>query len=210
MGMSNARRSWEHRVAAIVSAILHPLLMPLGTLVMLFAVDGVLKYRVGLFAYLLLLLSINTLAPAISLALLRRRGVISDLDIRNRQERILPFLIVLAYYVMAYVLVSRGEAVVVPVFYQHVLLALVVAIASAWLVTWRFKISMHMMAQGGVMGVFLRVAVLQPTWDMMWTSALILCAGLVGWSRLQLEAHRPVEVYTGYALGLLAVSVVLF
>ncbi|MDA0729697.1 MAG: hypothetical protein O3B70_09075 [Bacteroidetes bacterium] len=210
MGSSNAGRSWEHKAAALVSAILHPLLMPLGTLVMLLMVDGVLKYRVGLFAYLFVLLFINTLAPAVSLALLKRRGVISDLDIRNRGERIMPFLIVLAYYVMAYVLVRGGEAVVVPVFYQQVLLALVVAIASAWLVTWRFKISMHMMAQGGIMGVFLRVAMLQPSWDMAWTSALILCAGLVGWSRLRLGAHRPLEVYTGYALGLLTVSVVLF
>ena len=80
--------------------------------------------------------------------ILKKRGVISDWDIRMRHERPWPFLLVLAYYLMAYVLVVSSTAVEVPLFYQNVLLSLVVAIASAWVVTWKAKISMHMLAQG--------------------------------------------------------------
>ena len=87
--------------------------------------------KLGLFSYLFVLLFINTLAPAVSLWLLKRRGVISDLDIRNRSERPWPFLLVLAYYLMAYVLVVQSTAVVVPCFTSGVLLSLVVAIALA-------------------------------------------------------------------------------
>ena len=53
----------------------------------------------------------------------KKRGVISDWDIRMRHERPWPFLLVLAYYLMAYVLVVNSTAVEVPLFYQNVLLA---------------------------------------------------------------------------------------
>ena len=197
-------------LAQTVSGILHPLCMPLLTLGLLVLTDGYLVHRLGLFAYLFVLLLINTMAPAISLWLLKRRGVISDLDIRNRSERPWPFLLVLAYYLMAYVLVVQSTAVAVPVFYQQVLLSLVVAIASAWVVTWKAKISMHMLAQGGILAVYLHVAMMDHTWDLNWVSVLLLSAGLVGWSRLRLGAHTPAEVYSGYALGFLTVWITLF
>ena len=197
-------------LAKLVSAVLHPLCMPLLTLGLLLATDGYLAHRLGLFSYLFVLLLINTLAPALSMWILKRRGVISDWDIRTRKERPLPFLLVLAYYLMAYVLVVKSTAVEVPLFYQNVLLSLVVAIASAWVVTWKAKISMHMLAQGGIMAVYLRVAMTDQLWDLRWLSALILVAGLVGWSRLQLKAHTPAQVYTGFLLGLLTVWITLF
>ena len=197
-------------LAQTVSAVLHPLCMPLLTLGLLLSTDGFLAHRLGLFAYLFVILLINTLAPVFSLWILRRRGVISDLDIRSRSERPLPFLIVLAYFVMAYVLVLNSHAVAVPVFYQNVLLALVVAISFAWIITWKAKISMHMMAQGGIMAVHLHVSLADQLWDMRWLSVLILCAGLVGWSRLHLGAHTACEVYTGFAVGLVTVFLTLF
>jgi len=196
--------------AQLVSAILHPLCMPLLTLGLLLAVDGYLMHRLGLFAYLFVLLFINTLAPAISLWVLKRRGVISDWDIRSRRERPLPFLIVLGHYSMAYVLVCGGTAVQVPFFYRQVLLALAVAIGAAWLVTWKAKISMHMLAQGGILGVYMNVAMQDGAWNLNWVTALLLAAGAVGWSRLQLEAHTPRQVYAGYVLGWLSVSLTLF
>ena len=195
--------------AQTVSGILHPLCMPLLTLGLLVLTDGYLVHRLGLFTYLFVLLLINTVAPAISLWLLKRRGVISDLDIRKRSERPWPFLLVLAYYLMAYVLVVQSTAVAVPVFYQQVLLSLVVAIASAWVVTWKAKISMHMLAQGGILAVYLHVAMMDHSWDLNWVSVLLLSAGLVGWSRLRLGAHTPAEVYSGFALGLLTVWITL-
>ena len=197
-------------LAQTVSGVLHPLCMPLLTLGLLMLTDGYLMHRLGLFAYLFVLLLINTVAPAISLWLLKRRGVISDLDIRKRSERPWPFLLVLAYYLMAYVLVVQSTAVAVPVFYQQVLLSLVVAIASAWVVTWKAKISMHMLAQGGMLAVYLHVAMMDHTWDLNWVSVLLLSAGLVGWSRLRLGAHTKAEVYSGFALGLLTVWITLF
>ena len=198
------------RLAKFVSGVLHPLCMPLLTLGLLLATDGYLAHRLGLFSYLFVLLLINTLAPALSMFILKKRGVISDWDIRMRHERPWPFLLVLAYYLMAYVLVVSSTAVEVPLFYQNVLLSLVVAIASAWVVTWKAKISMHMLAQGGIMGVYLHVAMTNQMWSLGSVSLLLLGAGLVGWSRLHLSAHTPGQVYAGYVLGVATVWITLF
>ncbi|MGB1347957.1 MAG: phosphatase PAP2 family protein [Flavobacteriales bacterium] len=197
-------------LAKLVSAVLHPLCMPLLTLAMLLSEDGYLKHRMGLFSYLFVLLLINTLAPAVSLWMLQRRGFISDLDIRSRKERPWPFLLVLAYYTMAYLLVLNSTAVEVPLFYRQVLLSLVVSIGIAWLITLRRKVSMHMMAQGGTLAVYTHVALQNGLWSMGWVTALVLSAGLVGWSRLTLGAHTPREVYAGYTVGVVSVWLTLF
>ena len=167
-------------------------------------------HRPGLFAYLFLLLAINTLAPAISIWMLKKKVVITDWDIRSRSERPLPFLLVWAYYLMAYVLVANSTSVEVPIFYQLVLLSLVVAIGVALIVTWKAKISMHMLAQGGMLGVHLHLAMTSGQWSLGWLSLLVLSSGLVAWSRLELMAHNAREVYAGFALGLLTVWLTLW
>ena len=85
--------------ARILSTVLHPLVMPLLTLILLFAFDPYLRTMPGVFVYLILVVVVNTVAPAISLFVLYRKGVLSDLEIANRSERALPFLIVLAYFI---------------------------------------------------------------------------------------------------------------
>lgn len=197
-------------LAKWISGLLHPLCMPLVALGLLLAMDGYLIHRLGLFAYLFTLLFVNTLAPAISIFILKRRGVISDWDIRNRSERALPFLLILGYYVMAYVLVVNSQTVPVPIFYRNVLLSLVVAIGVATLVTLKAKVSMHMLAQGGIFGVYMHVATMHQSWNLPLVALLLLSAGAVGWSRLELNAHTPAQVYSGFALGLVAVWVTLW
>ena len=180
--------------------------MPLLALILLQQLDPYLTSHPALFLYLTILLVINTAAPAISFWLMSRNGMISDLDVRKRSERIWPFLLVLGYFSLAYGLTISGpNKLVVPAFYQRILLSLVIAMASAWVVTLKFKISMHMLAQGGLMALYLRIGFALHCIDLRWVSILILAAGLVGWSRLHLKVHKPLELYLGYALGWTAV-----
>ena len=72
------------------------------------------------------------------------------------------------------------------------------------------EVSMHMMAQGGTLAVYTHVALQNGLWSMGWVTALVLAAGLVGWSRLTLGAHTPREVYAGYAVGVVSVWLTLF
>ena len=100
---------------------------------------------------------VNTLAPAISIFVLHRRGMLSDLDIRNRKERSLPFFIVLAYFIMTYILLVTSPAIFIPLIYLDMWMGLMASIGLALAITSRFKISMHMLGQGGTLGTIMGV-----------------------------------------------------
>ncbi len=184
-----------------ISAILHPLLMPLVTLVLVFGMDPYLQSLPHVFVYMGVVVLVNTLAPAISIFVLHRRGMLSDLDIRNRKERSLPFFIVLAYFIMTYILLVTSPAIFIPLIYLDMWMGLMASIGLALAITSRFKISMHMLGQGGTLGTIMGVQALNiaPMWEV--NAVFIFLAGLLGFARIEMGVHRHIEVYTGYLLG---------
>jgi hypothetical protein len=181
-------------LAKLVSAILHPLLMPLASLFLLLHFDPYLSHRFEIFFYLTLIISINSLAPAVSLWFMHKRKVISDLDITDRKERAMPFFIVLSYFTLAYILSLEITGIFIPVLYRSLLLGLVLSIFVGWLITFKFKLSMHMLGSGGVLAAILAVANIYNTIDIAWISAIIIGGGLMGWSRLYFKSHTRWEV----------------
>lgn len=184
-----------------ISGVFHPLVMPLASLILVFAIDPYLQALPEVFIYMGVVVLVNTLAPAVSIYLLHRRGFLSDLDIRNRRERMLPFLIVLAYFIMTYFLLRSSPALYIPLIYLDMWMGLMLSIAGALIITRWFKISMHMLAQGGVLGTVMAVQTLQlvPQWEL--NAVLVFIAGWVGFARIHMGVHRHVEVYSGYLLG---------
>lgn len=197
--MMSSLRPWPARV---ISSVFHPFLMPLWTLFALYLSDPILHLHVAAFLYLLVVLAINTLAPAISLWMMHKRGIIGDLEIRNRTERPLPFVVVWAYYLLTYFVITTGDqARMIPPVYLSLLLGLIVSIFGAILITRRFKMSMHGMGVGGTLGALVATQTLHfhPNWGL--DIALILLAGAMGWSRIALGVHSHKEVYLGTLYG---------
>ena len=189
--------------ARFVSTVFHPFVMPTVTLVLLFSSDDYLLSMPHVFIYMFVVVIVNTLAPALSLYVLYRRGHLSDLEIRARGERTLPFVIVLAYFALTYVLLVTSPALYVPFVYLDMWMGLMASLAIALVITRWFKISMHMLGQGGALGSIMGLQALQliPNWEL--NAALVIIAGFVGSARIVLSVHRHVEVYTGYLLGFL-------
>ncbi|MGB1945177.1 MAG: hypothetical protein ACPHM0_05745, partial [Flavobacteriales bacterium] len=61
-----------------ISGVFHPLVMPLATLVLVFALDPYLQALPEVFMYMGVVVLVNTLAPAVSIWVLHRRGYLSD------------------------------------------------------------------------------------------------------------------------------------
>ena len=72
-----------------------------------------------------------------------------------------------------------------------------------------WKISIHMMGIGGFTGMMLTMASLYKT-DLTWVYIGIITAGLVGFSRLQMNAHSIKQVALGFVLGILSETYILF
>ena len=69
------------------------------------------------------------------------------------------------------------------------------------LVNYLTKISIHMVAMGGIFGTFAGLAngFHYDLWLILFI--LALASGLTGFARLKLNAHTEAQVYTGFAVG---------
>jgi hypothetical protein len=151
--------------------------------------------------FLLLLLFINAIAPAVSMMIMARHGMISDLHLKNRTERSAPYLLVIFYYSISLLLLWWKDPGL-PGFIPHFFGAIILSLAAALLINLRWKISMHMIAQGGSLGAFIALRADVPGGMTFVVVGALLVAGIVGFARLHLNAHSHSQIYAGYFTGL--------
>jgi hypothetical protein len=189
------------RLAQFLSIILHPVLMPTYALLMIFGLNTYLAYTTAPQAKIALYIVIifNTLImPVVISYLMVSRGYIKSFEMQKRQERIVPFLSNLILLMVAYYMIR--QVVIPPIFYK-LLLGAAAAVAIAILINLKWKISIHMIGIGGIVGtlygmstfllVDLRIPIL----------ISLMVAGLLGTARLSLASHSPLEIYAGFFVG---------
>jgi hypothetical protein len=151
--------------------------------------------------FVLLLLFINAVAPAVSMMIMARYGMISDLHLKNRTERSAPYLLVIFYYSISLLLLWWKDPGL-PGFIPNFFGAIILSLAAALLINLRWKISMHMIAQGGALGAFIALRADVPRGMTFVVVGALLVAGIVGFARLHLNAHSHSQIYAGYFAGL--------
>lgn len=187
--------------AHLLSCALHPLLMPLLTLWALLELDPRTGYFLPPSSRLLLLgmVALMTVVfPVTSALLLRRAGLVSDLLLPRREERIAPYLMTLLYLGLCLYLLLRTP--LHPI--VHGLFAgIMLAVLLSMLITLRWKISAHMVGLGGFIGALFAVHVMHalPILPVLATS--ILAAGAVGTARIMVGGHSANQVHAGALLG---------
>ena len=191
--------------AHFFSAVFHPLFIPLyvvGFLIYFhpswFAGFGDLQKKSLLFTTIL-----NTVFfPLLSVLLMKGLGFIKSVFLHAQRDRIAPYLSAMIFYFWAawvYFKFDPQLSPALPSFMTGVVLTTVVAL----LANIYFKISMHAMGVGGLLGIFL---VIMQTNSMLMTWPLclaLLIAGIVCTSRLLISDHSPKEIYWGLLAGLL-------
>ncbi len=129
-------------------------------------------------------------------------GFIKSVFLRTQQDRIGPYLSSMIFYFWAARIFFKFQPELSPVlasFMTGVFLTTVVGLLS----NIYFKISMHAMGCGGMIGVFL-IIMFGNTMLMTWPlSAALLITGIVCTSRLLVSGHTQKEIYLGFLVGLL-------
>lgn len=190
------------RAATVVSYVLHPLWMPLMTLSLAYWMDPFLGLHPPVFRFLLFILVVNTVAPGLSVLFMIRRGVITDLEIRRKRERFVPFVLFLFYYGLSYILI-RIRVEYVPIDVLTVFFALLVSLIVGMLFTLRTKISMHLMAIGGLCGTLSALNQMHLLSRGYIIAAVLIGAGILGWARIRMGVHSHQQVYLGFSVGFL-------
>ena len=75
-------------------------------------------------------------------------------------------------------------------------------------ISYFWKISAHLVGWGGLVGLILILSLRFNTDLMLFLILAILSSGFIGFARLKLEAHNPLQVYSGFLLGFVIMIVV--
>jgi membrane-associated phospholipid phosphatase len=190
--------------ALVISVVFQPLLIPsLVFGLILYAVPEATsipsEFKDGLF-YLIVLTTL--LIPMITIFGLRLSGTLKSLHMEAIQDRVMPFSITSLYYLLTvYFLYQKIE--LDPVLWQALSL-ITIAIIGLTGITFFWKMSAHMTGAGGLLGVVLVLGFKFQTFQVLYPLVgSILLVGLIGSSRLYLDAHKPLEIYGGMVFGFL-------
>ena len=191
--------------AHFFSYVFHPLFIPLYTVAFLVFIHP--SYFSGFSPYekykILFTTILNSVFfPAFSVLLMKGLGFIKSVFLKTQQDRIGPYLSSMIFYFWTAWVFFKFEprlALILPSFMTGVFITTVVALLS----NIYFKISMHALGVGGLLGLFLIIFVYN-TMMMTWPLAIaLLITGLVCTSRLIVSDHSPKEIYLGLFFGLL-------
>ncbi|MFM7770731.1 MAG: phosphatase PAP2 family protein [Bacteroidota bacterium] len=194
--------------AKTLSLIFHPLGMPLVIYILIRWIDPYYIAPAEADFFVFLLLFTNIVAPALSILIMMKFGMVSSIDLKERKERFAPYLLVIFYYFASYSLL-RYYGPLLPMevfsFFLSVLISLILSLS----INAYWKISVHMLGQGGVFGSLVSLSILHRADVTIFIIAALIMASLTAYSRLKLNAHTPNQVYAGFCLGFICNVLVL-
>lgn len=191
------------KLAQLISFVLHPTFQATILIYVLYQYipELFVPFDDNSFPRLLLFVGVLTcIFPLMLILGLRALGTVSSLAMPTRRERLMPFFFISLFYALTVYFFSQrlamNDVIVI------MLLAVTVLIFLIFLITTRFKISVHSAASWGVFGCLLSLNTQLPDSPLLYPLvASAIAAGLVGSSRLYLDAHTPKQVYYGGILG---------
>ena len=142
------------------------------------------------------------LFPLLSVALLRAVGFIDSIFLRTRKDRIIPYMACGIFFFWAYTVFNKQS--MYPPILSSFVLGVFLASSAALIANIYFKISMHAIGVGGLIGlsvVIFNSNTMLMTWPL---AASLLIAGIVCTARFLVSNHTQKDIYIGLALGLAA------
>lgn len=188
----------------IVSYIFHPLLMPSAALFILFQADSYFKFSTTaeFRNNLCMFVFVTTFVfPFIIGMILYRSKIIKSMEMDEVSERLLPFVLTLLFYIATlFMMHDIGLSYMIYASFLAATITVFLVFLIYWLLKW--KISAHMAGLGGVVGAIIAFSYKLSSNMLFALIVFILISGMVGFARMQLNAHTPKQIYTGFLIGL--------
>ena len=188
------------RLSKIISIILHPIFMPITALYLSLKLIPALGFAITNylnFIYLILLFS-TIILPLMSIMFLINKKIVFSLEMSNYKERIFPLLTVGIW--MCYGYYKLADFLILTPILKAEILSAITIIFTASAISKYWKISLHMLGIGGVVGVLFSLnflfGSLQPILILS-----VLFAGILGAARINEKAHNNTQIYVGFLLG---------
>lgn len=188
----------------LISGLLHPLMITTYAFLFIHLLNPYQfahLTKVGLMQVFVPLITNTLIFPVITIFIMGRLGFVSSMEMKDRQERIIPYIGMSLFYFWTYLVIKQLG---VGTYFTHVMLGISLSVFAAFFFNLFFKISIHAIAMGGFVGIALSLAIASSFNLLAPLLLVILVAGAVGSARIYLGSHSPAQVYSGYMVGLMA------
>ena len=188
------------KFSKIISYLLHPILMPI--IVLYLGINNVDYFYLLFHNYsnnlYIIILSFTMVLPLISSILFVKLGRVESLEMRKKEERRGPV------FMSAFIMIIGF-----PIFYSiaklsfhlsSIYISSIILLFFAFLITKRWKISLHMLGIGGATGTFIALNYIFGG-IYYFVVLFFFLSGLLAFSRLDQKAHNASQVYVGFVLG---------
>lgn len=196
----------ERNFAMALSIIFQPIFVPIYSLVILYHADTYITYAIpqDVWKYIFIITLLNTVIfPMSVFYYFLKSGLIESLHMHTAKERSLPFLSIIVFHLSTFYIFSR---VPVPNLFLDLILGAALSVATAFVINLKWKVSIHMLGMGGIVGTIIGIILKYQVDAVPLVMALTILSGLVGFARLKLNAHTPLQVYVGFVLGTLILT----
>lgn len=201
--------------AKIISLLFHPMLLTSYAVLLMF----VLPTYLSLYPYnykkavILIVFTATFISPLLVMLILLNLRKIESLHLCSRKERIFPFFTTFVLYISGW-LITLNFPGGSPVYIGNFILCSIIILLIVTVLTFRFKISVHMAALGGFIGYFYIWFEKMQISDILFVfkrfdfreihffAVLLLISGIIASSRLLLKAHNPGQILSGFFIGL--------
>lgn len=189
-------------LAKTFSFLLHPLFMPTYGILIMFQAGSVVAFIPWeVKRYLLMVVVANTLLfPMILLPLFVKRKMAKDYQFSEKKERILPLLFTFLLFALTFYFLG---GLPIPKIFKLFLLGSTLAVLFTFIVTFFWKISIHMVGIGGLMGIIFFIIMKMLSSILGFLLIGFLFSGVIGTSRLYLGEHNIRQIAGGYFLGMI-------
>lgn len=193
------------RMANILSWIFVPLMMPVYGILLIFnlSILSLTSTSTKVF-FTLTVFGANFVLPMLMVILLKKMGLINDIGLNGRRERLVPYIITMVCLLgTGWFLYFKGAPLWVAMFFAGGALAALINL----IVNFRWKISAHAAGIAGIVAMLIQIT--KEGFPMpgmtIWIAASIIMAGLLGSARVWLGRHTLLQVLAGTAVGFLSV-----
>ncbi|MBD73151.1 MAG: hypothetical protein CMG42_02965, partial [Candidatus Marinimicrobia bacterium] len=177
-------------LASIISFIFHPMLISLAAFLLLIYSSNPIPENAN--SILAICFVFSNLIPIATVLILKKRGIISDLDASQKEQRIFPLTLGIIYSGIAFLILTYMQA---NPLVRGLMFCYMTNTIITILITRYWKISIHAMGVGGPIAVLWLAEFQYPI-----PALLILIA--VSYSRVILKAHTILQAVAGALLGL--------
>ena len=189
------------QLSKFISIILHPIFMPLLALYLAletlpseaFAISQYLNYIYGI------VICCTIILPLLSIFFLIKKGRVSSLEMSNHKERSLPLFITVLWMSLGFFMLNN--ILLYAQLLKAEILGAILIILFAAIISRFWKISLHLLGMGGVVGIFIALQKIEGG-VMYLLLIFILLSGILGVARVKQKAHNHTQVFVGFLLGM--------